>query len=152
MKTMGLILVSGWGMMVLAAWGNAVDGGGEPIAPMQAVFLAADAAPKAVPGTFRLRIQSAGRQDGNIYLDSEKDYRDQRNLCVAVFPEAAKEFRAKYGDDPDKLLVGKSILVRGQAVRVRIDFTYDGEVTGKYYYQTHVDVTSADQIEIQAKH
>jgi hypothetical protein len=148
MKRNWLIFASTCGMMVLGAWGDTVGGGGEPIAPMQAIFLAASAAPKGIPGTFRLHIQSAGRQDGNIYLDSEVDYRDQRNLCIAVFPTAAEGFRKEYGDYPDKLLVGKSILVKGQAIRVRIDFTYNGQVTGKYYYQTHVDVISIDQIHI----
>lgn len=116
---------------------------------MQAVFLAAEAAPNGVPGTFRLRIQSAGRQEGNIYLDSEKDYRDQRNLCIAVFPDAAKKFRAEYGEDPDKILVGKLILVKGQARREKIIFTFNGMETDKYYYQTHVVVNSADQIQIE---
>ncbi len=117
---------------------------------MQAVFSAAEAAPAGVAGTFRLRIQLAGRQDGNIYLDSEKDYRDPRNLCIAFFPEGARSFHAKFGADPDDLLVGKWVLVRGVARRVKIVLTYDGQATDKYYYQTHVDVTSADQIRIES--
>jgi hypothetical protein len=120
----------------------------QAIAPTQAILLAADAAPLGVKGTFALEVRAVGRQDGNIYLNSELDYRDQRNLTVAIFPDAAQQCRQKFGEDADVVLKGKRIKVRGEAIRVKIGFVADGALTDKYYYQTHVNVYEANQVEV----
>jgi hypothetical protein len=119
------------------------------IEPPQAVILAADAAPAGVGGTFLLEVRGSGRQDGNIYLNSEQDYRDQRCLTIAVLPDAANELRKKYNEDVDSALKGRRIVVKGVARRVKIAFFADGHVTDKYYYQTQVNVSDAGQIELQ---
>lgn len=118
------------------------------IGPVEAIQSAAAAAPRAVVGVFVMRVSGAGRQDGNIYLNSEADYRDQRNLTVAFHPAAAESFIAQYGTAPDTFLVGKRIAVSGGARRVRINFSIDGRPTEKYYYQTHVNVWNSRQIRI----
>ncbi len=100
-------------------------------------------------GTFRLKVQSTGRQDGNIYLNSERDYRDQRNLTIAISPQAILALQKQNGSEPDQYFQGKSILVSGSARRTKIIFTIDGKPTEKYYFQTHVVVTVPTQIEIQ---
>ena len=110
--------------------------------------MAADAAPAGVRGTFEMEARSAGRQDGNIYLDSELDYRDQRNLTIAVHPAAAVRLREKFGKDIDSLIIGKRIMINGEARRVKIVISFDGRLTGDYYYQTHVDVWDAGQLSI----
>jgi len=120
----------------------------QPITPIQAILAAASAAPNVVKGVFVLEVRATGRQDGNIYLNSELDYRDQRNLTIAIFPDAAPELRRKFSNDVDVALKGKRIRVSGVAQRVKIGFFENGEFTGKYYYQTHVDVTAANQIEV----
>ncbi|HEX5305829.1 MAG TPA: hypothetical protein VFW82_07080 [Dyella sp.] len=119
------------------------------IDPSQAVQLAAAAAPRGVSGVFALTVQNAARPGpGPLYLNSERDYRDQRDLTVVVLPEAAKALAERLHDDPERELRGRRILVAGQARRVRIDFVADGRPTGKYYYQTHVVVTDAAQIQL----
>jgi hypothetical protein len=117
------------------------------IAP-SAILAAADAAPRGVPGIFAMRVQATGVERGRTFLNSELDYRDQRNLTVAISWQAARALGARYGAAPDIFFRGKAIRVRGEARRVRIDFTDDGRPTGKYYYQTHVPVDSPDQIEV----
>jgi hypothetical protein len=118
------------------------------IAPERAVQLAAAAAPAGYGGVFAVRVQSVGTQDGTIYLNSETDYRDQRNLSIAITPGAAKELTARLGSPPNVALYGKRILVKGLASRVTIVFSADGKPTDKYYYQTHVQVSDADQIQL----
>jgi hypothetical protein len=118
------------------------------IAPFDAIQSAAAAAPQGVPGVFELRVRATGRQDGNIYLNSEADYRDQRSLTVAVQPSAFAVLEKQFGAAPDVSLNGKTIRVRGVARRVRIDFVDNGQPSGKYYFQTHVAVARGDQIEI----
>lgn len=116
------------------------------ITPQQAVMSAAEAAPGGVDGTFAMTVRATGVRNGQTYLNSELDYRDQRNLTVAMSPQAARELAQQLGAPPSVGLRGEEILVRGTARRTRIHFFANGRATDKYYYQTHVDVTDADQI------
>jgi hypothetical protein len=118
------------------------------LTPPQAVMAAANAAPAGVPGTFWLIVRGAGTQGGRFYLNSEADYRDQRNLTIDIDPQAARALEVRYGDNPLRFFAGKPIVVRGSARRVKIYFLSDGRPTDKYYYQTHVGVTYPDQIRL----
>ena len=117
-----------------------------PMTARDAVFKAADAAPAGIAGRFRVTIQAAGHQDGHVYLNTEMDYRDQRNLSVDICPEALDGMKAKFGDNLEGAFIGKEIEVKGIAHRVKITFLADGKPTDKYYYQTHVLVCSANQV------
>lgn len=116
------------------------------IAPMQAVQLAAAASGRDVSGVFALTVQATGEDRGRLFLNSERDYRDPRNLSIAVDPQAEAGLAQRFGTPLQATLRGKRLLVSGAARRVRIDFTVDGKPSGKYYYQTHVRVTDPDQI------
>ena len=96
---------------------------------------------------FALTVKGTGRTD-KVHLNSETDYRDPRNLSIAVLPAAAAQLEEILGSPPEIALRGKRILVSGTARRTRIDFVVDDKPTGKYYYQTHVRVTDASQIQI----
>jgi len=123
------------------------SGRASPIPPMAAVMLAAQAEGNGVPGVFALQVAATGHDKGEQFLDSEADYRDQRNLTVRFTAGAVAAFRAKHGQDPEIALKGRQLTVAGYAQRVRIDFTYAGKPTGKFYYQTHVVVTDPAQVE-----
>ncbi|MGY1531546.1 hypothetical protein [Luteimonas sp. A649] len=88
-------------------------------------------------------------QSNYTYLNSELDYRDQRNLSIEITTFAARELEAQLGAHPLAALKGKRILVQGAAIRTKIVFFADGRPTDKYYYQTHVRVSDARQITIQ---
>lgn len=122
--------------------------GQEAITPRKAVEMAADAAPAAVPGKFVLTVRATGRIDGDIFLNSEADYRDQRNLTIDIPPLVSAMILKKVGALPDAYYHGKKIAVTGEARRVKIVFTCNGMPTAKYYYQTHVALTDADLIEV----
>ena len=116
------------------------------ITPQQAILLAANSAPRGAPGIFAMTVQATGTQDGQVFLNSELDYRDQRNLTIALTPAAARQLRERLGEDPLTSLKNRSILVTGAARRAQIYFFSNGKRSDKYYYQTHVDVSSADQL------
>lgn len=118
------------------------------IKPADAVQQAAGAAPAGVSGVFSLTVQATGSQDGFIYLNSELDYRDQRNLSIALTAKAAKQLQAQLGASPEVALKGHQIIVSGIAKRVTIRLSHDGKPTDKYYYQTHVLVSDARQIQL----
>lgn len=122
------------------------------IAPAEAIQYAAASAPAGVSGIFELQVQATGRQDGNLYLNSETDYRDQRNLSIAVHPAAIRTLAAQLGQDPALALQGKRLRVMGKALRVPIYLAANGRTTDKYYYQTHVNVTDAAQIQVEQLH
>lgn len=118
------------------------------IDPMHAVHIAAAAQGRPVAGVFALTVRATDRDQGRVFLNSERDYRDPRNLSI-VMPEAvARDLAAQLGGDPVDRLRGKRIQVTGEARRTRIDFLHDGAPTGKYYYQTHVHVTRAAQLRL----
>jgi hypothetical protein len=118
----------------------------DAIPPRVAIERAAALAPGAFPGTFLMRVQASGRQDGMLYLNSETDYRDQRNLSIEVAPVAQAQLELRLGAPADVALRGRVIRVDGAARRVRIAFLANGRATDKYYYQTHVAVRRGDQL------
>lgn len=137
---LAIVLVAGCTSAPVTVAGPWID-------PGQAVLRAAGAPRLGVTGVFALTVKATGRTD-RVHLNSETDYRDPRNLSIAVTPEAAATLEAAMGAPPEIALRGKRILVSGTARRTRIDFTVDGKPTGKYYYQTHVRVTEASQIQV----
>jgi hypothetical protein len=139
----GMLALAGCAPTALAPIDAAND-----LLPSQAIERAATVAPAGIDGVFLMTVRATGRQDGNIYLNSERDYRDQRDLTIVVPHIAQRILAARFGGDVDTTLRGRIIRVRGVAHRVTVWFTADGKRTDKYYYQTHVDVSSADQIKI----
>lgn len=121
---------------------------GPAISALQAVMAAADAAPRGVPGTFSLVVKRAEMVGPRLFLNSEQDYRDQRNLSIAIQPQALALLRDRLGKDLAAALRGRTIRVGGVARRTRIAIFNNGKPTNLYYYQTHVSVGSAAQIEI----
>ena len=117
------------------------------IDPSHAIQLAAASPRLGVTGVFALTVKATGKTS-RVHLNSELDYRDQRNLSIAVEPAAADELAARLGAPPEIALKGKQILVAGTAKRTKIVFSADGKPTDKYYYQTHVVVTKASQIQV----
>jgi len=128
---------------------RAAAGSAAPLTPAQAVVMAAEAAPEGVEGVFELEVRGSGRDAFRSFLNSEADYRDQRCLTIALAPAAAAGLRERLGGDPVELLRGRRILVSGTARRVRIDFTANGRPTGKYSFQTHVQVDDATQVVVR---
>jgi hypothetical protein len=118
------------------------------MAPRQAIEAAADAAPAGVDGVFEVRVRTVGRSEDRVILNSEADYRDQRNLSIVLSPEAVQAIEAKYGQRIEDYFQGHKLLVSGQARRVTIWFFADGERSDKYYYQTHVDVADPEQLKL----
>lgn len=119
------------------------------ISPREAVMLAADAAPSGIPGTFEMDVVATGAQNGMGFLNSQSDYRDQRNLTVAIAPRLRTAMTEMLGEDPILFYKGKRIIVRGQARRVTVFFFgKDGERTNKYYYQTHVQLQAPNDISL----
>ncbi len=136
----------------LAAPGPAVASSpaGETLVQPYVAIQAAAADPlRGLPGTFVLQVQNVNRLDNSVYINSEGDSRDQRNLAIVVRRDALAGLEATYGAPLEKSLWGKRLLVNGVAKRVRIDFTVDGTPSGKYYYQTHVEVRDASQVRVQ---
>lgn len=118
---------------------------------MEMIRMAAESAPKGVEGEYTLKIEASGRQRGVLYLNTELDYRDQRNITVSIKPEVAVRLSQQYGQDPAEYLIGKSIVVEGRVERKKIYFIANGQFSEKYYYQTHISVVDTSQIKVVDK-
>lgn len=116
--------------------------------PPIAVMMAAATAPGAIGGTILMTVRASATTGGVLYLNSEADYRDVRNVSVAVPAGVTKQLAARWGSAPGRFLQDRRIRVRGYAQRVRIAFLANGRATGKYYYQTHVVLQSPQQIDL----
>ncbi len=120
-----------------------------PMSSREAIAAAADDPARGVNGLFALTVKAVGEQDGDVFLSSEFDYRDPRNLTIVLTRTAQDELRRRVGQSFAEGFIGRSIFVRGVARRVRIDFfDSSNRPSGKYYFQTHVRVLSAEQIRI----
>lgn len=119
---------------------------------MEIIRSAAEAAPKGVRGEYELTIKAAGKQGAMLYLNTELDYRDQRNVTVALYPQLVPQLTAQSGQTPERFFIGKTVRVKGMAQRVRIDFiNAEREPSGKYYFQTHIYIKDLSQIELVQK-
>jgi hypothetical protein len=119
----------------------------EYISPIQAIEKVAEASPKGIRGFFELQVKATGKPKAVVYLNSELDYRDPRNISIALSPKVVESFISKYGETPELLLKNKKIVVYGEARKVKISFGCNGKRNeNQYYYQTHVRVGSLSQI------
>ncbi len=118
------------------------------ILPMQAIEQSALQAPKPVAGIFELKVKSTDFQQRLEFLNSEIDHQDQRNLIIAIRPNAVKELTDLHGQTPRDFFLNKRIRVKGEAKRQKIWILYKNKNTRKYYYQTKIFVKSASQISL----
>ena len=115
---------------------------------MDIIKAAADSAPHGVLGEYTLKIVATGSQGKFVYLNTEKDYRDQRAVTVALHPSVISQLSAKYGMPPQDYFIDKIIVINGEAKRVEIAFISQGKVTNKYYYQTHISLMDISQLKV----
>jgi len=118
---------------------------------MSLIALTEEKAPEGVKGTFEFLIKASGVKGRITYLNTEEDYRDRRNITIALHPDVINDFTKKYGSNPDSYFINKTIEVKGEAKRKKIYFISNGKLTKKYYFQTHLRVTSLNQIKVLRK-
>lgn len=113
----------------------------------EAVLGAANRPGGGLLGEFVFVVRATGWDGGRLYLNSETDYRDPRNLSIVIEPDVARQLTARPGADGQQNFVGRIVVARGMARTTRIDFTIDyGKPSGKYYFQTQVSVGRAEQL------
>lgn len=117
------------------------------LTPAQAVINAAEM-PRGVSGVFEMVVRSTGREGGKLFLNSELDYRDPRNLTIDITPAVEKALEARLGAPVESAVIRRAIAVRGVARKVKTIFTVDGQPSGKYYFQTHLMLRSARDLTV----
>lgn len=115
---------------------------------MNLIALTEENAPIGVHGTFKFQIKASGSRRGEVFLNTEMDYRDRRAITIVLKPNTIAEFTDKYGSTPEAYFIDKKIQVTGEAKRVKIDFISKGRITNKYYFQTHIKVSALKQIKV----
>ena len=112
--------------------------------------MAAHTAPEGVVGTFSMKVRATGSQNTMSYLNSELDYRDQRNLTVAFNSGVAQQLRERLGSDPLNALNGNRYPGSRHGLPSKNRFFFcNGRASDNYYYQTQVNVSDADQIVVR---
>ena len=117
------------------------------LSPAQAVINAAEM-PAGVGGVFEMVVRSTGRKGRYLFLNSESDYRDPRNLTIVVSPAVEAALTSRIGGPLEEFILQKVIAVRGIAKKTRIDFLVGDHPTGKYYFQTQLELASARDLTV----
>lgn len=120
------------------------------LTPTEAVVRAARTAPDGYQGTFGMEVRNIGGDTGgNLFLNSELNYREQTSVSIMISREIGRELARIHGENWIREVVGKHIEVEGEAVRQVIWFN-DSALgrTKSYYYQTHIQLSDADQLRI----
>ncbi len=55
-------------------------------------------------------------KQGEIYLDSEEDFKDEKNLGIVITKDGAAKFKEAGVDDPAEHFKGKTIRVKGKVI------------------------------------
>ena len=113
-----------------------------------AIELSEAAAPEGVSGIYSLLIKQHGYQRDTLYLNTQSDYRDRRNVSLAVPKQVQEQFIELHKKTIEQAVLNKSILVYGKAHREKIWFFKQGKRSEKYYFQTHINITDATQIKL----
>lgn len=104
--------------------------------------------PEKVRGTFQIPIKATASLHGGVYLNSNLDYREPTNITLTLAPSTIEAFSNTYHSSPEVYFKNKTVEVTGQVERIRIYKYEEGKRTKKYYFQTHIKVTSIDQIRV----
>jgi hypothetical protein len=142
-----LILLS---ILVLSACSSTseISSSAKPTDIIQLIEKAKKRFPEGVRGTFQILIQASGSERGITYLNSDLDYRDPKNITIVIAPSIIELFTKTYGSQPASYFINKTIKVKGKVERIKISMFENGKRSKKYYYQTHIKVTSIDQIKV----
>lgn len=69
--------------------------------------------------TLEMEVKSATLRGTNCFLNSEKDFRDPKNLTLFIDKDALAMFKDAKIDDPAAHFEGKTVLVEGKVVLYR---------------------------------
>lgn len=116
--------------------------------PVEVVLAATEAAANRLEVQTRFVVQGTSREGALVFLNVEPDYRDPRCLTIVLTPNAIAGLKREYGEDLLTSLRGKRITAPGEAKRVKIYFSIDGQRTDKYDYQTQLRVADRAQLKI----
>jgi hypothetical protein len=105
-------------------------------------------APEGVKGTYQFFIKASGMRRGDVFLNTENDYRDRRNITLVLPKKLNSAFIKKYGSAPNRYFINKTVEVTGEVNRVIIDFISNGKPSGAYYFQTQLNIASLQQIKV----
>ena len=103
---------------------------------------------KGVEGEFVFIIKAAGQQRNRVFLNTQLDYRDRRNITLALSKKVSKYIKKAHSQSPLDFFINKQVLVKGIANRVKIWFFSKGIRTEKYYYQIHININDPEQIKV----
>ncbi|MCH1923463.1 hypothetical protein L9G74_03860 [Shewanella sp. C32] len=115
---------------------------------MDIISTAAAAAPEMVTGDYTLFIKAVGQQGNNVYLNTELDYRDQRNVTIVLPIPILPRMGIHNFTDLEHHFLNHGVQIHGNAMRARIDFMRDHRPTDLYYYQTHIVVANPTAISV----
>ncbi|GLS24966.1 hypothetical protein [Marinibactrum halimedae] len=102
--------------------------------------------PKAFEGEVYFKVESIGFDDGVMFLNSEDDYRSKNNLSVVISPELKKQVYKRFGKEPRKTILKKTIKAKGPVSLFKVHYYSRGGLM--FYYQLRMYIHSMDDFEV----
>ncbi|MCF2859514.1 hypothetical protein L1286_18675 [Pseudoalteromonas sp. SMS1] len=100
-----------------------------------------------VHGTFELKIAGSLRHRGGVFLNTMMDYKSEKNVTIFLTEKFIHKFKKKTGIPPEIYFLGKRIIVKGKAKRVKYTVYEYGKETDKFYFQTQINLNALNQFE-----
>jgi micrococcal nuclease len=66
--------------------------------------------------TVEMEVKSVGKGNGVFFLNSEEDYKSDKNFTIFISRDGAKKFKEAKVDDPTAQYKGKTVRVSGTVV------------------------------------
>jgi DNA/RNA endonuclease YhcR with UshA esterase domain len=86
---------------------SAEDKAPKPIAPAEAAKLVGEKV------TVEMEVKSTGKSKGVFFLNSEEDYRSDKNFTGFINEDGARKFQEAKIDDPSTHFKGKTVRITG---------------------------------------
>jgi micrococcal nuclease len=97
--------------LVMVAPAAAADGKEvKPVTPADAAKMVDKKA------TVEMEVKSVGKSGGVFFLNSEEDYKSDKNFTIFISRDGAKKFKEAKVDDPTAQYKGKTVRVTGTVV------------------------------------
>lgn len=115
---------------------------------MEIIRTASAQAPAVVTGDYTLFVKAIGQKRGAVFLNTELDYRDQRNVTIVVPKWMLPKMGIENFHAIEAKFLHQAIRVHGDAMRTKIYLMNGDEPSDTYYYQTHIEPAKPADINV----
>jgi hypothetical protein len=132
--------------ILIAALSAATSSAPTPKGPAEAIEIADRATSNGVKGRYEMVVAATGKNGKATFLNSLPDYRSPGNVTFSLSPPAAVSLKKRYGEPPERYLLGKRIVVDGIVLKTPIANLFSGRPRSFNRFSYTVQIQRVAQI------